>query len=506
MEDWLFYLLTVFLSLSLTSLLFPLKPSRTSSPPLPPGPVSIPILSPILSLARSNFDLEPLLRKLKKTHGPIISLKFFSRPAIFITDRSVAHRALIQLGAHFSDRPTANSASRLLSANQRNISSSTYGPTWRALRRNLTAEVLHPTRVRAFGTARKWVLEILIERFKEKRDEKGVAVMENFQYAMFCLLVFMCFGVKMDELKIIEIESVQRELVSYFVKSQVFIFYPKITKIIFRKRWNKIISLRKKQEEIFLPLIKSRKEKKEDQNESIFSYADSLLDLKLPEDGGRKLTEGEMVSLCSEFLTGGTDTTATSLQWIMANLIKNPEIQNKLWTEIKQVMGTNSQEVKEEDLQKMSYLKAVVLEALRRHPPGHFVLPHTVSEDIELNGFTIPKGAPINFTVAEIAKDESVWSDPMEFKPERFTEGGEAEGIDLTGSKEIKMMPFGAGRRICPGLGLALMHLEYFVANLVKEFEWKELEGEEVDLSETLEFTVVMKRPLRARVVPRQLM
>jgi cytochrome P450 len=143
--------------------------------------------------------------------------------------------------------------------------------------------------------------------------------------------------------------------------------------------------LRKRQEDIFLPLIIARKEKQEGKD-IVFSYVDSLLDLKIPEDGGRKLTEGEIVSLCSEFLNGGTDTTATTLQWIMANLVKQPEIQQKLWTEIELVVGKESDEVKEEDLQKMFYLKAVVLEGLRRHPPGHFVLHHTVSEDSELNG------------------------------------------------------------------------------------------------------------------------
>ena len=106
--------------------------------------------------------------------------------------------------------------------------------------------------------------------------------------------------------------------------------------------------------------------------------------------------------------------------------------------------------------------------------------------------------------MAEIGCNGSTWSDPFEFKPERFTEGGEGEAIDLTGTKEIKMMPFGAGRRICPGMALALMHLEYFVANLVNEFEWKELDEEKVDLTEKLEFTVIMKKPLRAHVVPRK--
>ncbi|KAK2632709.1 hypothetical protein EUGRSUZ_L01185, partial [Eucalyptus grandis] len=201
-----------------------------------------------------------------------------------------------------------------------------------------------------------------------------------------------------------------------------------------------------------------------------------------------------MVSLCSEFLDAGTDTTSTALQWIMANLVKYPEIQERLYDEIKSVVGQGTELVQEEELQRMGYLKAVVLEGLRRHPPGHFVLPHTVTEDTELGGYVIPKKGTINFMVAEMGWDPKVWEDPMAFKPERFLNcgdgGGEAGGFDITGSREIKMMPFGAGRRICPASGLAMLHLEYFVANLVWLFQWRAVAGEEVDLSEKLEFTV----------------
>ena len=101
-----------------------------------------------------------------------------------------------------------------------------------------------------------------------------------------------------------------------------------------------------------------------------------------------------------------------------------------------------------------------------------------------------------------MGRDPKVWEDPLAFKPERFLNGG-GEAFDITGSKEIKMMPFGAGRRICPASGLAILHLEYFVANLVWNFDWKAVEGGEVDLSEQQEFTVVMKNPLKAQISPR---
>ena len=162
-------------------------------------------------------------------------------------------------------------------------------------------------------------------------------------------------------------------------------------------------------------------------------------------------------------------------------------------------------EVKEEDLNQMPYLKAVVLEGLRRHPPGHFVLPHAVTEDVVLNDYLVPKNGTVNFMVAEMGWDPKVWEDPMAFKPERFlnSEKNGVELFDITGSKEIKMMPFGAGRRMCPGFNLAILHLEYFVANLVLNFEWKVPIGVEVDLSEKLEFTMVMKYPLQAHISPR---
>ncbi|CAL5214851.1 unnamed protein product [Lathyrus oleraceus] len=211
-----------------------------------------------------------------------------------------------------------------------------------------------------------------------------------------------------------------------------------------------------------------------------------------------------MISLCSEFLNAGTDTTSTALQWIMANLVKYPEVQNKIMAELKAAFGDErneeNTEVKEEDLHKLPYLKSVILEGLRRHPPGHFVLPHTVKEDVVLNGYLVPKDGIVNFMVADIGRDPRVWEDPMAFKPERFLKD---ETFDITGSKEIKMMPFGVGRRICPGYNLAMLHLEYFVANLVWNFEWKVAEGGQVDLSEKHEFTVVMKNPLQVHISPR---
>nr|QWK52358.1 cytochrome P450 89A6-1 [Isatis tinctoria] len=504
MEIWLLILVSLSSSLLLHLLL--IRRRKSSSLPLPPDPNFFPFLGTIRWLRQGFGGLGAYLRSVHHRLGPIVTLRLTSRPAIFVADRSLAHQALVLNGAVFADRPPAPPISKIVSSNQHNISSGSYGATWRLLRRNLTSEMLHPSRVRSYSHARRWVLDILFDRFRNHGGGEPIVVVDHLHYAMFALLVLMCFGDKLDEKQIKQVESVQRRQLLSFGRFSILNLWPKLTKLILRSRWEEFLQIREEQRDVLLPLIRARRniveERKEDNKEYVQSYVDTLLNLELP-DEKRKLNEDEIVSLCSEFLNGGTDTTATALQWIMANLVKKPEIQEKLYDEIKNVIGEEeSKEIEEEEAHKMPYLKAVVLEGLRRHPPGHFVLPHSVTEDTVLGGYKVPKKGTVNFMVAEIGRDPAVWDEPMAFKPERFI--GEEEPVDITGSRGIKMMPFGAGRRICPGIGLAMLHLEYYVANMVKEFEWKEVEGCEVDLTEKLEFTVVMKHPLKARAVPRR--
>ncbi|XVF30571.1 hypothetical protein REPUB_Repub16aG0069700 [Reevesia pubescens] len=398
-----------------------------------------------------------------------------------------------------------------MSSNQHNVSSASYGPTWRLLRRNLTSEILHPSRIKSYSHARKWVLHILFDGLQSKaKTGEPVQVLAHFQYAMFCLLVLMCFGDKLSQEQIKEIEAVLRRVLLGYGRFNILNFWPKVTKVLLRKQWEQLFQLRKDQVNVLISLIRARKKAKEeklskDYDDYVLAYVDTLFDLELPEEK-RKLDKGEIVSLASEFLNAGTDTTSTALQWIMSNLVKYPYIQDKLFLEIKGVVGDEEQEIKEDDLQKMPYLKAVILEGLRRHPPGHFVLPHCVTKDTVLGEFIVPKDGTINFMVADMGWDPKVWEDPMAFKPERFLKSDDNSGevFDITGSREIKMMPFGVGRRICPGLGLALLHLEYFAANLIWKFEWKAMDGDEISLEEKLEFTLVMKNPLRAHISPRK--
>uniref|UniRef100_A0A453NRJ2 Cytochrome P450 89A2 n=1 Tax=Aegilops tauschii subsp. strangulata TaxID=200361 RepID=A0A453NRJ2_AEGTS len=281
-----------------------------------------------------------------------------------------------------------------------------------------------------------------------------VAVRPAFRRAMFELLVYMSLGARLGTETLEEVQELQLRILRSITSFPIFSFFPALTKRLFRRRWNGYVAVGRRQDEIFLPLIRARRERGADGPPC---YADSLLALRVAEEGGRPLTDAEAVCLCSEFLNGGTDTTVTSLEWIMAELVNRPDMQSKVYEEVR-----DKPELDDGDLQSMPYLKAVVLEGLRLHPPGHFLLPHGVQSDgAEVGGHAVPKGAEVNFLVADFGRDEGY-------------------GVDLTGSREIKMMPFGAGRRMCPGYTLGMLHVEYFVGSLVRELEWlPAVEGQE---------------------------
>ncbi|KAJ3690316.1 hypothetical protein LUZ61_019480 [Rhynchospora tenuis] len=448
-------------------------------------------------------------------YGPIVTLRLGSRLSIYISDRHLAHSALITHGAKFASRPKQTAIREILDVNYHIISTAPYGSLWRILRRNLAGEFLQPSRVKLLSSARKWTADLLKEELSLSSNSNGKPFIESFHLAVFSILVYMCFGKRLDKVYINAIKSAQLEAMLYFSrKLHIFAFMPVLSKYLYRNRWNKALSLRKRQKELFMPLIESRRvlktkreeDKKKTNADTIleYCYVDTLLDTRLSDEGGRSLSDDELVALCGEFFTGGTNTTTTALQWIMAELVKNQDVQSKLWHGIQLVLAnSNNEEINEEMLEKMPYLKAVVMEALRRHSPAHFLLDHAVTQECTLGGYTIPQHAWVKFSAADIGMNEEIWDNPTELKPERYLEGGEGKGVDITRTKEIKMMPFSAGRRICTGMGIAMLHLEYFVANMVKEFEWRGIEGEEVDFAEKLEFTVVMKKPLRARLIPR---
>jgi cytochrome P450 len=230
-------------------------------------------------------------------------------------------------------------------------------------------------------------------------------------------------------------------------------------------------------------------------------YVDSLFGLEVP--GRGRLGEEELVTLVSEIISAGTDTSATAIEWALLHLVMDQEIQERLYREIVGCVGKCGV-VMDSDVENMPYLGAIVKETFRRHPPSHFVLSHAATEETKLGGYTVPADASVEFYTAWLSENPDMWKDPDEFRPERFL-NGDGVDVDITGTKEVKMMPFGAGRRICPAWTLGTLHINMLLAKMVLAFRWLPVPNSPPDPTETFAFTVVMKNPLKAVIVPRSI-
>lgn len=179
----------------------------------------------------------------------------------------------------------------------------------------------------------------------------------------------------------------------------------------------------------------------------------------------------------------GMHTTSAVSEWFMAEVVKNPNVMKKAQEEVRKVVGKKGK-IDMNDINRMDYLKCVTKETLRLHPPAALLLPRETSESIELGGYHIPAKTQVIVNGWAIQRDPSSWDRPEEFIPERFQN---MSSIDVINDQDFKFIPFGTGRRACPGWIFAIAAIEYFMANLLFWFDWKlpgDAMGEDLDMSE----------------------
>jgi coumaroylquinate(coumaroylshikimate) 3'-monooxygenase len=199
-------------------------------------------------------------------------------------------------------------------------------------------------------------------------------------------------------------------------------------------------------------------------------------------------------------ISAGMDTTAISVEWAMAELIKNPRVQQKAQDELDRVVGFE-RVMTEADFPNLPYLQAVVKESLRLHPPTPLMLPHRANTTVKIGGYDIPKGSVVHVNVWAVARDPALWKNPLEFRPERFFE----EDVDMRGH-DFRLLPFGAGRRVCPGAQLGINLVTSIIGHLLHHFHWTTPDGvkpEEIDMSERPGLVTYMMTPLQAVATPR---
>jgi cytochrome P450 len=193
----------------------------------------------------------------------------------------------------------------------------------------------------------------------------------------------------------------------------------------------------------------------------------------------------------------GTETTSTTTEWAMSLLLNHPEALKKAQAEIDAAVGT-SRLVTADDVSHLAYLQCIMNETLRLYPAAPLLLPHESSADCKVGGYDVPRGTMLLVNVHAVHRDPAVWEDPAEFRPERFEDDGKAEGRLL--------MPFGMGRRKCPGEALALRTIGLVLGTLIQCFDWDRVDGVEVDMAESGGLTISRAVPLEAMCKPRAAM
>ncbi|CAL9114646.1 unnamed protein product [Musa textilis] len=366
-------------------------------------------------------------------------------------------------GPPFRQPPCRLPPTRLLfSSGNCTVNSAPYGPLWRTLRRNFVSEIVCPARVKQFGWIRDWAMANHLARLRAEFEATGaVQMISNCRLTICSILACICFGARVPENHVRVIEEVLKE-VMMMTTPKLPDFLPVFTPF-FRGQLTEARKLRKRQMDCLAPLLRARRAFVESGGKCDPSspwemvspvgeaYLDSLLCLE-PTGKGR-LRDEELVTLCSEVMSAGTDTSATMLEWAMLHLVLDQSAQDQLYEEIVEKVGRDKgRKITESDVEGMSYLQAVVKETMRRHPPSHFVLSHAATRETELGGYRVPADASVEFYTAWVTENPSTWKDPGEWRPERFMEGGEGWETDITGTRSIRMMPFGSGRRICPAL------------------------------------------------------
>ncbi|VAI26871.1 unnamed protein product [Triticum turgidum subsp. durum] len=273
-----------------------------------------------------------------------------------------------------------------------------------------------------------------------------------------------------------------------------------LTEVLFRLVFWKVQRHLNKWDALLEEVIKEHIDLKQD-NSADFIH----VFLSLQQEYG--LTDDNVKSLWMNIFEAAIETSYLVLEYAMAELINNRHVMKKLQTKVRTFASSKGKKldmITEEDLSSLPYLKATMKEALRLHPPGPLLLPHYSTADCNIDGYDIPAKTRILVNGWAIGRDPKAWERLEEFMPERFLQDGQEKSSNL--GEDFKYLPFGSGRRICPGANFALATMEIMLVNLMYHFDWevpneKEGTGGKVSVAET--FGLMLRRNEKLYLVPK---
>ncbi|XWS11332.1 hypothetical protein CRYUN_Cryun38cG0074700 [Craigia yunnanensis] len=459
-----------------------------------PGPRKLPVIGNLHQIA------SPLphktMRDLALKHGPLMHLQLGEISTVIVSSPEVAKEVMKTHDINFSYRPPL-AVVKVTYYDFTNIAFAPYGNYWRHLRKVCATELLNATRVQSFRSIREEEVLNLIKMIHES-DGKPINLGQKIFSMTYGITARAAFGKKCKDQEIyIACITELTKLVSGFSIADL---YPSVKVLqLFSGVKPKVEKIHKENDMIVENIIKEHRERRASAKGRDGEAEEDLVDvlLRLQEKAEFPLEDKNIKAVILDIFGAGSETSSTTVEWALSEMLKNPRVMREAQAEVRRVFEAKGN-VDETDLHKLKYLKAVIKETFRMRPPAPLLLPRECNQACEINGYEVTAKTRILINAWALGRDPDYWKEPDKFYPERFLD----TSVDYSGTN-FEFIPFGAGRRICPGILFAQPNVELPLAQLLFHFDWKLPNGlKQEDLDMTEEFGMTVKRKNDLVLIP----
>ncbi|KAA8516658.1 hypothetical protein F0562_016836 [Nyssa sinensis] len=483
------------------------KASDGSTKQRPPGPPGWPVVGNMFDLGTMPHQA---LYKLRPKYGPVLWLQLGSVNTVVIQSAKAAAQLFKNQDSIFSDRKVPDAVTAL-GYSQGSLVFGNYGAYWRIVRRLCSAELLVSRRINETAILRQKCIDNMIRWIEEDaaasraQGQSGEVQLSHFLF----LFAYNVVGNLMLSRDLLDSQSKEgHEFFDAMNKVMEWGGMPNVADYFPFLKWIDPLGIKRNMEKdmrqamkIAARFVEERVQEKQSGREKVKKdFLDVLLEYEgNGKEGPDKISERNVIIIILEMFFAGSETSSSTIEWAMAELLRSPNSMRKVKEELDRIVGPN-RKVEESDIDKLLYLKAVMKETLRLHPALPLLVPRNAMQDANYMGYLIPKDTQLLVNAWAIGRDPDSWDEPLSFKPDRFL----GNNIEYEG-QHFELIPFGSGRRICVGLSLAHRVIHLGLATLLQTFDW-ELNStgtpETMDMKERTGFTLRKLVPLKA--IPRK--
>ncbi|KAF3786344.1 Cytochrome P450 82C4 [Nymphaea thermarum] len=461
-----------------------------------------------LHLLSGTTPLHRTLAALSDKHGPLFTLRLGQMRALVVSSMDLAKECFTTNDQAFASRPPFES-SKCLGYGCAMLGFAPYGPYWREVRKMTTIELLSSRRLELLKHIRVEEVGFLVEAlYRSCGSNYPVDMNQRFSNLNMNIILTMVAGKRYFNLDGEENDDEAEEFRKVISEFFHLLGVLTVSDAIPCLQWldvgghlKAMKRVKKKMDGFALAwLAEHRRERESSRRDTERDFMDVLI--KKVEEGHlseKHQTDTIIQSTAMNLVAAGTDTTSVTLEWALSALLNNRQVLEKAKEELDCKIG-RERRVEESDIMNLTYLQAIVKETMHLYPAGPLLVPHHSIEPVQLDGYHIPADTTLFVNIWKIQRDPMLWTDPKEFRPERFLTSHKEIAF---GGQNFAFMPFGTGRRMCPGWTMALQVLHLTLARLLQSFEWSTPMDKPVDMTEGFGLTMPKASPLKVRLTPR---